>query len=51
MDEVDKWEWDEDEDGEYYGDKEMDDYNYPDDTKEERKQRIENEKFFDLLGL
>ena len=49
LDEVDKWEWDEDEDGEYYGDKEMDDYNYPDDTKEERKQRIENEKFFDLL--
>ena len=51
LDEVDKWEWDENEDGEYYGDKEMDDYNYPDDTKEERKQRIESEKFYDLWGL
>lgn len=51
LDEVDKWEWNEDEDGEYYGDKEMDDYEYPDDTKEERIKRIEDRKFYDLWDI
>lgn len=51
LDEVDKWEWNEDEDVEYYGDKEMDDYEYPDDTKEERIKRIEDRKFYDLWDI